>query len=243
MKDVKRKTINKNKMTETRKCNVPNYPKTYNVTDSKMAMSYRIYPAEDSDTSEESTRREYGASEADRIKGLETARKSSLAYEGTYHFVVGGKLVRLLSSINRQYKEQGDHSLERDRVAWKWDSLKEDLKGLLDTLVEDVLPLIKEYQHPQFGILVLPDTEWVEKLELAELHDILMNLKMQVDAYNRHERTDHYIMVSLCTYRKDGEDWLSYARVKSANAVICAFNSFLNKRPTLDLNRCLLSDE
>ena len=208
-----------------------------------MATAYRVYEGEGSDTSEDNTRREYGAWEADRIKGLEIARKSSLAYEGTYYFVVGGKLVRLLAAINKQYKAQGDHSLERDRVAWKWNSLREDFKVLLDTVTEEVLPLIREHKHPQFGILVIPDTEMVERLELADLHAALMELKIQVDAYNRHERTNHYIMVGLCTYRKGDDDWKSDAKVKSANAVICSFNSCLNKRPTLDLNRYLLSDE
>ena len=91
-------------------------------------------------------------------------------------------------------------------------------------MVEEVLPIIKEYQHPQFGILLLLDTEMVEAMELEELHGALMELKVQVDAYNRQENTDHFIMVGLCTYYKDSRHRYSDARVKSVNAVFCAFN-------------------
>ena len=139
-----------------------------------MAQAYRIERGAETDTSEDTMEREYDALGAAKIKAIETARKSSTAFEGTYYFVVGGKLVRLLAAINSQQKEQGDHSLERDRVSWKWDAQVKDFRGMMDIIVDEVLPLIKEHQHPQFGILILLDTEMVETTELVELHDALM---------------------------------------------------------------------
>ena len=83
----------------------------------------------------------------------------------------------------------------------------------------------------------------IETAKLIELHDALMWTKTQVDAYNCEERTDHFIMVGLSHYYRDNRHRYSDSRVKSANAVFCAFNSHLNKGPTLDLNRYILAEE
>ena len=64
-----------------------------------------------------------------------------------------------------------------------------------------------------------------------------------MDTYNCEQGTDHYVMVGLCTYYKEEKHKYSDAQIASANAIICAFNSFLSKRPTMDLNRYLLEQD
>ena len=208
-----------------------------------MAAAYKIELGTEADTSGDNVATEYNALEAYKIRLAETARKSSRAFEGTHYFVVGGKLVRLLAAVNAQQKEQGDHSLERDRVSWKWDGQVQEFRGMMDIIIDEVLPLIKEQQHPQVGILVILDTDMAESAELTDIHDALMWTKTQLDSYNLEEKTDHFIMVGLSHYYKDCRHRYSDSRVKSANAVFAAFNSHLNKRPTLDLNRYILAEE
>ena len=171
-----------------------------------MAQAYRVDRGEESDTQEDAGEREYDALGAAKIKAIATARKSTTAFEGTYYFVVGGWLVRQLAAINAQQKQQGDHTLDRDRVFWKWDATVADFRGMMDVIIEEVLPLIREQQHPQFGILILLDTDMIETVELADMHDALIWMKTQVDAYNREERTDHFVMIGLSHYHRDSRD-------------------------------------
>ena len=196
-----------------------------------------ISPPEDAESTE--YERYYGAEEAYYILRRETARRAKDS-ERPYHFIVGGKLVRDLSIIERKKGENGDTTLHRDRIAWRWDLESEKIEDLIEAALGAVLPMIRRYGDPQFGILVIFDAEMVEPLEIEDLHDTLMALKVKMDKYNEKYETEHYIMLGLCVYSKTSVHRHYDARIASANAVMSAFNSFLNKRPTIDLNRYLL---
>ena len=83
----------------------------------------------------------------------------------------------------------------------------------------------------------------VEATDLEELQCVLLDMRTRVDAHNREQGTDYYIMVGLCTYFRQEKHRHSDTQIASANAMICAFNSFLSKRAMIDLNRYLLDQE
>ena len=76
----------------------------------------------------------------------------------------------------------------------------------------------------------------VENAELEEVQEALMGMKIRVDARNEEQQTDHYVMVAQCLHYKTLRHRHADTRVASVNTVICAFNKFMGKRLTLDLN-------
>ena len=156
------------------------------------------------------------------------------------HQVLGGALVEQMARYSKMAAIQ-ERVLDREWLALKWNSSK-TAKEVLDGVIQTAFPQGKELGHATTGVLVILDTVMLEGIELDELAEYLMGLKVEVDTYNRKEHTDNYVMVALVLYTKEETDRYTDARVASANAVISAFNSF-GRRPTLDLNRFLLNTE
>ena len=157
------------------------------------------------------------------------------------HQILGGVLVEGLCYYSKMNSCR-ERILNRDWLAFKWSRDIKAIDVILGKVVADVFPHGKELGHTMIGVLIILDTSMVESIELSELADHLMGLKVQVDSYNDREQTDHYVMFALALYTKEETDRYLDARVASANAVISAFNSFM-RRPTLDLNRYILDTE
>ena len=157
------------------------------------------------------------------------------------HQVIGGALVEELA-YRAKAGEFQDRLLQREWMAFKWGRQVRSVKEMLNRVFEDVFPHGKELGHTIIGTLIIMDAELIADVELEELAGDLMDLKVQVDLYNRRERTNHYVMVALALYAKEEKGEYTDAKIASANAVISAFNSFA-RRPTFDLNRFLLDPE
>ena len=121
--------------------------------------------------------------------------------------------------------------------------MQTDLVELMYDLVDRTLKMSKEAGYPRIGILMIMDSELVEVTTLEDLQRMLFDIRERVDAHNLENGTNYYSMVALCTYSVEQKYRHSDAQIASANAMFCAFNSFLGRRATFDLNRYLLDRE
>ena len=214
-------------------------------------MAYAVTNAEESGdmdwSSQGEEKKEYGADQAWRTLAEETARRSGTAK--LKQFIAGGELVRRLNWAHAEkivtwmIRQRRFDTFDRNQVAWSWDAAAPTLRGLVDATVFTALDAGQQAGHKRIGVLLIFDTEMVENATLEELQEVLTGIKIRVDARNKEQETDHYVMVAQCLYYKTLRHRHADARVASANAVICAFNTFMGKRLTLDLNHLLLGTE
>ena len=153
-----------------------------------------------------------------------------------------GQMVLRLNGAGKliNSRAEGQFHAHEYNVTWNWDVEVTDLADLVDKLTERTLRIGQEAGYPRVGILLLLDTEIVEATHLEELQRVRLDMRARVDAHNLEKDTDYYIMVGLCCYTEEQKYRHSDIQTASANAIFCAFNSFLGKRATLDLNRYLL---
>ena len=161
------------------------------------------------------------------------------------HFIVGGELVRRLKGAGEQISATsgGKYRPEEHGISWVWDATQTKLDGLVYSLLETTLKSAQEAEFPRAGIILLMDTPMIEDESLEALEKMLFNIRKRVDEHNKTHSSNYYLMLALCLYPEEQKHQYSDAQVASVNAMFCAFNSFLGRRATLDLNRHLLDKE